>query len=399
MSRDNVAYEAPTQRDYMKYGGAVVGGGLLAGCTDNDASEVNDPSDGTETPDGTETSDRSKTTGEGSYTVSMQPAGDITFDTIPEGWGTYFPGYAGMGIALVHAQGLTAVGNMGRFYTDHLDEVGVSIDTDEVTQLIGDAGIDKEPYVELGNDVHLTDPEWLTNNDFFGLDDDDIAEISNNVGPFLGNTLFRRTDEWHDYRYYSLYEAFEKIAEVFQERERYEAFAAVHDDVVADIQTRLPSADERPNAFLGFAASDEPEEFSPYRLTDTGTNKRHLRGLGVPDALSGTGVEGLSESNRSKVDYELLLDIDPDVLLLRGHESKSRAAFEDIVVSFMEEHSVASDLTAVESGNVFRGGPIHVGPIHHLFLLERLATTIYPDTFSGELFDRGRVADIVNGDS
>ena len=33
MTDDVTEYEAPTRRDYVKYGGAVVGGGLLAGCT------------------------------------------------------------------------------------------------------------------------------------------------------------------------------------------------------------------------------------------------------------------------------------------------------------------------------------------------------------------------------
>lgn len=33
MSRDDTTQEAPTRRDYMNYGGTVVGGGLPAGCT------------------------------------------------------------------------------------------------------------------------------------------------------------------------------------------------------------------------------------------------------------------------------------------------------------------------------------------------------------------------------
>jgi len=32
MSEDSGGHEAPTRRHYMKYGGTVVGGGLLAGC-------------------------------------------------------------------------------------------------------------------------------------------------------------------------------------------------------------------------------------------------------------------------------------------------------------------------------------------------------------------------------
>jgi len=28
--------------------------------------------------------------------------------------------------------------------------------------------------------------------------------MTGQVAPFLGNTVFRRTDPWHDYRYYML---------------------------------------------------------------------------------------------------------------------------------------------------------------------------------------------------
>jgi len=217
------------------------------------------------------------------------------------------------------------------------------------------------------------------------------------VAPFLGNTVFRRTDPWHDYRYYTMYEAFEKVAQVFQREEQYAAFASFHDEFLARVQAKLPPADQRPAGLLCFAASAEPEKFSPYRLTDKGTNKKHFHDLGVSDALAGTGIEGLSTDDRGQIDYETLLAVDPEVLFVRGHEGKSREEFEDTVLAFMKDHGVASALTAVENGAVYRGGPIYQGPIQNLFLTERFATLLYPDTYQGELFDRGRVADIVNG--
>ncbi|PSP80847.1 hypothetical protein BRC81_01560 [Halobacteriales archaeon QS_1_68_20] len=118
----------------------------------------------------------------------------------------------------------------------------------------------------------------------------------------------------------------------------------------------------------------------------------------VDDALAGSGVEGLSESNRGKIDYETMLEVDPDVLFVRGQERKTRQEFEDTVLAFMREKEVASELTAVQNGDVYRGGPIYQGPIHNLFLIERFATLLYPDRFSGELFDRQAVADVIAGD-
>ena len=288
------------------------------------------------------------------------------------------------------------MGVKSRYYTSYYEELdGVSVDKASMTELVGDNGIDKEVFFELDSDLHLIDPRWLTNNSFFGLEQKDVEELSESVAPFLGNTIFRRTDEWHDYEYYTLYEAFEKVAQVHQETERYEAFKSLHDGVIEAVQSKLPDESERPNALLCFAASDEPEKFSPYRVADEGTNKKQFHDLGIGDALEGTGVEGLSTNDRGQIDYETMLEVDPDSILLRGHETKSREEFEETVLAFMQDHDTASQLTAVQNGDVFRGGPIYAGPIHNLFLTERFATLYFPEQFSGELFDRDELAGII----
>lgn len=388
---------ARTRRRFLATAGAFTGATLLAGCAGNSGSGGDTT---TETPTTTaENTTTTTTRGSESYSVKMAPAGQVTFEETPERWETYFPGYADMGVALGVSDGLSAVGFKARYHTDYYEQLdGVSIDKKGLTELIGDGGIDKEIYYELDNDVHVTDPQWLINNSFFGLEADDIDELRTNVAPFIGNTIFRRTDDWHTYRYYTLYEAFEKVAAIFQTEDRFAAFETFHDDFVADIQASLPPADERPNGLLCFAASDEPEKFSPYRLTDKGTNKKHFRDLGVADALAGTGIDGLSTTDRGQIDYETILQVDPDTLFVRGHETKSRAEFEDTVVAFMREHPVAGQLTAVENDAVIRGGPIYQGPIQNLFLTERFATALYPDVFTEEeLFDRDAIAAIING--
>jgi iron complex transport system substrate-binding protein len=238
---------------------------------------------------------------------------------------------------------------------------------------------------------------------WFDWDQQDIDEIRDNVAPFIGNLGFRRSDDWHDYRYYTMYDTFEIVAEVFQEQARYEAFEAFHDEYIANVQTRLPPADERPSVLLTFESNDKPEAFSPYRLTDKGTNKKQWRDLGVGDALAGTDVGNLSTTERTKLDYEGLLAVDPDVLLIRGHESKSPMEFRETVLAYMQDHPVGSELTAVQNERVYRGGPLKQGPIQNLFLTERAAKQVYPEEF-GEvtsderLFDHQRVADIINED-
>jgi iron complex transport system substrate-binding protein len=397
------APDEATRRSYLRLSGAVVGGGMLAGCAGDAGSESETTGTATDEPAATETATATATatdtpTPDTSYAVEMAPVGEVEFERPPERVTHYFPDYGDMAVALGYGDSILSMGLPSRFHTDHYDEldgVGVDVDTDSLTKLNGDNGIDKEVFYELDGDVHLIDPQWLINNGFFELDAADVEELTGNVAPFVGNTIFRRTDGWHDYRYYDLYEAFEKVAQVYQEQERFTQLKQLHDAFIADVQADLPPADDRPNALLTFASGDEPEAFYPYRVSDQGTNKKHFHDLGITDALAGTGIEGLSTTDRGQIDYETMLTVDPDSILVRGHEDKSRQAFEDTVLAFMKDHGTASALTAVQTDRVFRGGPIYAGPLHNLFLTERYARLYFPDVYSGELFDRGELAGII----
>ncbi|WP_254542927.1 ABC transporter substrate-binding protein [Halomarina pelagica] len=385
----------PTRRRFIRTGTGLAVGGALAGCAGRSDTEGSTPTGAEDDANGTDTAERDE-----SYSVAMEPMGTVTFESVPERWIPYGGDYADMAVALGRADGITGIGGADRYYTDVYDELpGVSVDRDRIER--HPEVRTKEQFYELDNDVHLYDPEMLVN--WFDWDRADVEEIAENVGPFVGNLIFRREDAWHDYRYYTLYQAFEKVAEVFREEERYRAFEALHDEFVADVQRRLPPASERPSVLLTYEGTDEPETFSPYRLNDKGTSKKQWRDLGVGDALAGTGVKGISTTDRGELDYEALMEVDPEVILVRGHERKSAAEFRDTVLEFMRNHPVGRELTAVKNGRVYRGGYLYQGPIHNLFLTERAAQQLFPDVFgdvtSGEqLFDRGRVADIVKGD-
>ncbi|QCW03673.1 ABC transporter substrate-binding protein [Natrinema pallidum] len=382
MGIDETTHDVPTRRDTLKYGTTLAAGVALAGC-----SELADQSK------------QGETSGNDSYSVSMEPMGSVTFETVPERWVAYDGGYADMAVALGQADGLAGLGGANRYYTYVYDELpGVTVDRD-ILESYPEVRT-KEEFYELDSDVHLYDPQMLIN--WFGWDDADIDEITSMVAPFVGNLIFRRSDEWHDYRYYTLYEAFEKVAAVFQQRDRYEAFRELHTAFIASVQERLPPADDRPSVFLTFEGAEEPEAFSPYRLDDEGTSKKQWRDLGIHDALAGTGTENLSTTNRGKLDYENLLEIDPDVILIRGHERKSATEFRDTVLDYMQRHPVGSELTAVQNGRVYRGGYLNQGPIHNLFLTERAAKQLFPEEFGDvtgdeHLFDRQEVANIING--
>ncbi|ELY63158.1 ABC transporter substrate-binding protein [Natrinema versiforme] len=365
--------DEPTRRDTLTYGGAVIGGGLLAGC-------VASPEDETSETDG-------------SYSVTMEPVGTVEFDEVPETWFPYTGDYADMGVALGQGDGLSAIGIRARFASHLYDELpGVSVDGSELTELYQD-GTGKEIFYELDADVHLIDPNFMENR--LQWDRADVDEIRDAVAPFVGNTIFSRVYDWHDYADYTLYESFEKIAQVFQAQDRYEAFAAYHDEVLADIRARLPS--EPPTIAVLYPDGVPPESFYPY-LIGSGTQSKHWNDLNVGDSLAENGVVD-TQAGGGTIDYETLLEIDPDALAIRLQGEITQEYFDAEIISHLEDHSVASELQAVQNDRVIYGGLTYQGPIIHLFQLERAARGLYPDEFGGEqLFDRQRVADIVTGE-
>lgn len=86
MSGDNdtLRHEALTRREWLTHGGAVIGGGLLAGCTGSGSG-----GGGAGGSDGRENT----TTGnsETSYSVTMEPMGTVEFDAVPESYVTRKP--------------------------------------------------------------------------------------------------------------------------------------------------------------------------------------------------------------------------------------------------------------------------------------------------------------------
>ncbi|PSP68082.1 ferrichrome ABC transporter substrate-binding protein [Halobacteriales archaeon QS_1_69_70] len=396
MSNDSTATAAPTRRDTITYGGAVVGGGLVAGCTgEGEPGDVWTATDAT----GEET-DTSEDT---SYSVSMEPMGAVEFDAVPEQWLAIYNTYADLGIALGQRDGMVGFGEPNDFPTQFYDQLpGIDLSFDEVEALYADGSPDKETYYELDADAHLIDTNHVA-----WIDDDwtaeDFDEIAENVGPIVGNAIRRRGQDWHDYRYYDLYEAFEKIAEVFQEPERYAALEAVHDDLISTIETDLPPEEDRATVGLLSISSDfEKGSFWAYPIIEGNAHKQY-RDLGMRGAF-----DDAMEESYAKWDYEQILEIDPEALLFQYAFTSASAAEFDDRMEMMQKDPVGQELTAVQNGRLYRGGTELQGPIINLFQTEIAAKQFYPDTFGEwrglgdtptdeQLFDRQRVADIING--
>jgi len=384
---------------------------LLAGCTNQSGSESTPTTTATEANTDTTTSTGTSTPEDESYTVTLAPVGDVTFETPPEDAYTVMPWYADMATALGHGDSINAMwwgqgfGSIMNYFASALD--GVSVDW---ADLSGEYGATKERLYELDSDVHFVDPAWLSTRD--GWDQADIDEIETNVAPWVGNQYsnlhLSPPDAWADrYEYYTLWELFETVAAVYREQARYEALAQVHADLLAEIDAALPAEAERPTVGYVQMATDLSSVFV-LRLNAPGYYNSHTRPLGAADAFGDVEVSG----EFKQVDFEALLEADPDVLLTLWGMT-SNVDFGQLRQN-LEEHSVGQELSAVQNGRVYTQGTRFQGPLMNLFQLEMTAKQLYPDQFGewpgyidGEpypefpaeerLFDHERVADIVTG--
>ncbi|MFB6233497.1 MAG: ABC transporter substrate-binding protein [Haloarculaceae archaeon] len=385
-----------TRRGVVTYAGAIGGTGLLAGCSGTSADEGGDDADDGASGDGD------------SYSVSISPMGEVEFDSPPETVFTRLTHHAGMALALGRGDSITAM-HAPDYYHGLWNQFlarlpGVSIDW---TGLYSSWKPSKEKLYALDSDVHLADPAWITKQDAWSKAD--IEEIATRVAPWFGNSLSDRHAEPSaayagEYEYYTLWEQFELVAEAFQEQARYDALAKIHDDVLSTIEANLPAEGDRPSAVM--LASADLDEIYAYTLSNPGFLTAHTQPFGARDAFDG------EITTNTVVDFEALLEAGPDVILfLGGFEPgtslpKRREAF--------RSDPVASKITAVQNGRMYPQGARYQGPILNLFQLEMTAKQLYPDTFGGwphyeegpypeipkeeQLFDRQRVADIINGD-
>nr|WP_229727385.1 ABC transporter substrate-binding protein [Haloarcula argentinensis] len=395
MADDSSAHEEPTRRDYLTYGGAIIGSGLFAGCSSTSQSTSSSTESSTSSAQEAVSETAAETETNNSYSVDIEPMGAVEFDSPPERWTALLPTFADMAFALGGGQTL-GIQDHARFATEVFEALpGVEFNADEIVELVND-GVSKELFYEMNADIHFIDPHLLRL--WYDWDQADINEISDNLGPFFGNFIRRHSDDWHDYRYYTLYEAFELMAEVFQAQERYQAYVELHEEMLKSIDERLPSTDQRPTALLIYPASGSGFQFFPFRFDDGGISTKQWRNLGLTDALSETDVGHYSFSDRGTLDLESLIEIDPEILLVRNHGGASESEFQSEVVEPLQEEDGSNGVQAVQNGAIYNAGYLDQGPIINFYHTDRAAKNIYPDSFEDvTLFDHERIAEIVKG--
>jgi ABC-type Fe3+-hydroxamate transport system substrate-binding protein len=425
MADDSGGCEGRTRREYVKYSGAVVGGGLFAGCAsqsggDSTATEAA-PEAATETaPEAaTETASEAATTTDTatetetqtpdqSYSVTMSPVGTVEFDEVPEQAAVYSNHDADILVSLGQADVIQSLGFPDNYSAAYYDELpGVSFDTSRLTKLYDD-GVDKEVFYELDSDVHHIDPVWFGSWSSFG--ESDLEEIESNVGPFFANYHSRTNvapDSASDYQFYTIWELVDKYAQAYQVPERGARLKAIRDQMLSDIRAELPPQEERPE--VGVVWYDRKKEsFWVYHLNAPGFQNAHTRPLRANDALSEFDSGPRSGwSDSALIGMEAMLDADPDVLLQFADWQNPDAATETFFA--LDDHPVGQELSAVQNDRLYASGDAFQGPIVNIFQIELTAKQLYPDLFGqppepgnttglGEMFDPQAVADIVNGE-
>jgi len=414
---DTTTTAAPTRRDYLTYGGAVVGGGLLAGCAGQSESGSPPESDGNGTASTNETETEDTTETDASWTATMPPVGDLEFDAVPESLFDSEGFVADIATALGRGDVVDAFSyeKWPTLFYEELSDVSPATDFD--TTLMSDGAADKEVFYEIDPDLITIDPNLMMN---WELDAADIEEIQENVGPIFGQRArgprpdnFYNYGDGEPYPYLDLYEQTEIYGQVFQEQERASAIVEANRELIDEVTGRLPPESERPTVMVGgiwdkvYANVIYFEETTPEVVRDGEVrtySKKQYRELGVVNAFADATYESPFWTN---TDAEGLLEVDPDVIFVDNGVADLEFVKEQR--QKLRNDPVMSEVAAVQNDRIYPGGTAVQGPIVNMFQTEMAAKQLYPEEFGewqglgdtpGEeqLFDRERVADIINGD-
>jgi ABC-type Fe3+-hydroxamate transport system substrate-binding protein len=417
MQPDQRGHRDPTRRDYLTYGGVVVGGGLLAGCAGQSGSGSTPESDGTDSGPTNENETEETAETDAAWTATMPPVGELDFDAAPESLFDSEGFVADIATALGHGDVVDAF-SYEKWPTQFYEELsGVDPKTDFDTSLMADGAADKEVFYEIDPDLVTIDPNLMLG---WELDAADIEEIQENVGPIFGQRArgprpngFYQYGDGEPYPYLDLYEQTEIYGRVFREQERASAIVEANRELIDEVTERLPPESERPSVMVGgiwdkvYANVIYFEETTPEVVRDGEVrtySKKQYRELGVVNAFADASY---GSPFWTTTDGEGLLETDPDVIFVDNGIADSE--FFEEQRRKLREDPVMSEVAAVENDRIYPGGTAVQGPIVNMFQTEMVAKQLYPEEFGewrglGEtpederLFDRQRVSDIVNGD-
>jgi ABC-type Fe3+-hydroxamate transport system substrate-binding protein len=382
MRDDTNTSETPTRREYVKYGGAVVSGGSLAGCAGQPDSgstpsetETTTPSERTGTDDSTTT--ETETPEDESYSVTMSPVGTVELDSVPEtavsrGQEVYLLTSLGQGHRMIG----TRVDAVRTFLYDQYP--GVSFDEEGVTNIESQYP-DKEVFYELDPDVIHWDPHVLTERSD-NWDENDIEEIEQNVAPFFANAGSRTwstssypVDE--GYEFYTLDELTMKFGQVYRVEDRAERLVEKRQELASNVQSDLPTEDEQPS--VGTILYYDGTIYA-YLTSRDGFGASAFHPFSINDAFS--DLDAVYSPEGGSLDMETLIDVDPDVLYLFDAMGYWVDEF-DSHREALADDPVGGEFSAVQNDRIYRGPPVFQGTPINLLGIEMVAKQLYPDQF------------------
>jgi ABC-type Fe3+-hydroxamate transport system substrate-binding protein len=397
----------------MKYGGVIVGGGLLAGCSGQSDSGSDDAPESAET--------ETTTTEAETYSATMPPVGKLELEEPPSSWVGGLGFTADVLTALGHGDGGVGMIDPEFWYQGFYDFLdGVDAPTSDELARVTTEGLDTdlELLYELNPDLMAVDPNLFLTT--YGLEEDEVEDVQQDVAPWFGNESRRgRDDGWttwpgdDPYPYIPIQEYIRSYGALFGEQERSDALLELYDSFISDIRSRVPQQSDRQSIGLINGRHNPDNEagwfvYNPNSEIEDAWGKRQYRDLNVVDAFDGAygGKSGVF------VDYEGLLEYDPDVIIF--HMGVSFLDFRGTNFiqqqrELLNDHPVGSQLTAVQNDNLYVGGSPYQGPIINMFQTEMAAKQLYPGEYGSypgfgelseekQLFDRQRLSAIINGD-
>jgi len=321
-----------------------------------------------------------------SYSVNISPCGNIHFNKIPKTCITLDSNWNDMLYALNLEKNIIASGYSKNIYNGFYHQLNIDSKLNkEKFIFLGENNIcfDKELLYHLNANVHHIDPMRLVR--IKGWNDNDIKEISKNVGPFFANR-FSRDAKYvdNDYKFYSIQELLSKMGRVYKKSNKTNEINAFINKFVESIKSKLPPIDKRPTVALIYYGK---KGITPYGINN-GFGQKQYVDLGVIDIFKKYNIKtyGENASSNARFDIEGLLKLNPDIIILPfgiySIENKTHGtaiAYKELMD--LRDDPIGKRLNAVKNNKIYLGGTPLQGPIFYIFQLEMAAKQIYPEIF------------------
>ncbi len=350
-------------------------------------------------------------------TVVLEPCGEVAFTTVPRRAIVADANYLEM-VALTGRRVEACVTKGARFernvFWDRLPGYSPTntVACETLASLPGEGAFafDREFFYAWRPDVIHIDPLMLSHAK--GWEPDKVEDVRRCVAPFFANRFSRDWAPPRDrpgYKFYTISELAEKMAVAYDATEHVAKILAFVKAAEGRIAAKVASVMNPPRVALVYGGG-RVGCVLPFRL-NRGNGQAQYRVLRVRDAFADYKFRTYGDGGAAggSCDYETLLKIDPDVLIVPFSGSMHTndmqyAAYRDFVKQ--KDHPVARHMKAFKAGRVYPGGTPLQGPVVYLFQLEMAAKQIYPELFgawredgvyleSEQLFDRAALVKLL----